>query len=46
MKRNFAGPPVMKNEIQKAIRKMKSGKATGPEYIIGTLKSTQRNPMT
>ncbi|GFR90337.1 LINE-1 retrotransposable element ORF2 protein [Elysia marginata] len=30
MKRNFAGPPIMKDEVRAAIRKMKAGKATGP----------------
>ena len=33
MKQNFAGPPTMKNEIVAAMRKMKSGKATGPDSI-------------
>ena len=28
MKRNFAGPPIMKDEILAAMRKMKLGKAT------------------
>ncbi|GFS27117.1 RNA-directed DNA polymerase from mobile element jockey-like [Elysia marginata] len=31
MKRNFAGPPIMKDEARAAIRKMKAGKATGPD---------------
>ncbi|GFR69145.1 RNA-directed DNA polymerase from mobile element jockey-like [Elysia marginata] len=31
MKRNFAGPPTLKDEVRAAIRKMKSGKATGPK---------------
>ena len=33
MKRNFAGPSIMKDEIQAAIRKMKLGRATGPDRI-------------
>ena len=33
MKGNFAGPPIMKDEIWAAIRKMKLGKATGPDSI-------------
>ncbi|GFR99386.1 hypothetical protein ElyMa_004527200 [Elysia marginata] len=33
MKRNFAGPPILKDEVRAAIRKMKSGKATGPDKI-------------
>ena len=33
MKPNFSGPPVMKDETQAAIRKMKLGKATGPGSI-------------
>ena len=33
MKRNFTGPPIMKDEIWAAIRKMKLGKATGPDSI-------------
>ena len=33
MKRNFAGPPIVKDEIRTAIGKMKSGKATGPDNI-------------
>ncbi|GFN97983.1 dolichyl-phosphate beta-glucosyltransferase [Plakobranchus ocellatus] len=32
-KKNFAGPPIMKDEIRAAIRKMKAGKATGPDKI-------------
>ena len=34
MKRNFAGPPIMKDEIQAAIRKMKSSKTTGPGSVL------------
>ncbi|GFR88239.1 hypothetical protein ElyMa_000765700 [Elysia marginata] len=33
MKRNFAGPPIMKDEVRAAIRKMKAGKATGPDGV-------------
>ena len=33
MKRNFAGPPIMKDEIWAAVRKMKLGKATGPDSV-------------
>ena len=33
MKHNFASPPIMKDEIWAAIRKMKLGKATGPDSI-------------
>ena len=35
MKHNFAGLPIMKDEIRAAIRKMKLklGKATGPDGI-------------
>ncbi|GFR85819.1 transposon TX1 uncharacterized 149 kDa protein [Elysia marginata] len=33
MKRNFAGPLILKDEVRAAIRKMKSGKATGPDKI-------------
>ncbi|GFS23132.1 LINE-1 retrotransposable element ORF2 protein [Elysia marginata] len=33
MKRNFAGPPILKDEVRAAIRKMKSGKATGADKI-------------
>ncbi|GFS10001.1 RNA-directed DNA polymerase from mobile element jockey-like [Elysia marginata] len=33
MKRNLAGPPILKDEVRAAIRKMKSGKATGPDKI-------------
>ncbi|GFS03903.1 RNA-directed DNA polymerase from mobile element jockey-like [Elysia marginata] len=33
MERNFAGPPILKVEVRAAIRKMKSGKATGPDKI-------------
>ena len=33
MKRIFAGPPIMKDEIQAAIRKMKLVKATRPDSI-------------
>ncbi|GFN96213.1 RNA-directed DNA polymerase from mobile element jockey-like [Plakobranchus ocellatus] len=42
MKNNFAGPPIMKEEVETAIKKMKHGKATGPDNIsvelIGPLK--------
>ncbi|GFR85386.1 RNA-directed DNA polymerase from mobile element jockey-like [Elysia marginata] len=33
MKRNFAGRPIMKDEVRAAIRKMKAGKATGPDGV-------------
>ena len=33
MKKNFAGPPIMKDEVREAIRKMKTGKATGPDGL-------------
>ncbi|GFO09043.1 RNA-directed DNA polymerase from mobile element jockey-like [Plakobranchus ocellatus] len=33
MKNNFAGPSIMKEEIETAIKKMKHGKATGPDNI-------------
>ncbi|GFS26516.1 LINE-1 retrotransposable element ORF2 protein [Elysia marginata] len=33
MKRNFAGLPIMKDEVRAAIRKMKAGKATGPDGV-------------
>ncbi|GFS11191.1 LINE-1 retrotransposable element ORF2 protein [Elysia marginata] len=33
MKNNFAGPVIMKDEVRAAIRKMKNGKATGPDSI-------------
>ncbi|GFS15385.1 hypothetical protein ElyMa_006769600 [Elysia marginata] len=33
MKRNFAGPPIMKDEVRAAIRKMKADKATGPDGV-------------
>ncbi|GFO24946.1 endonuclease-reverse transcriptase [Plakobranchus ocellatus] len=33
MKNNFAGPSIMKEEIETAIKKMKYGKATGPDNI-------------
>ena len=33
MKPNFAGPLIMKDEIRAAIRKMKLGKATGPDTV-------------
>ena len=31
MKHNFAGPPIMKDEIRVPIKKMKLGKATSPD---------------
>ena len=47
---NFAGSPIMKDEIRAAIRKMKLGNATGPDNIsvefLEALKDyeiTQRN---
>ena len=33
MKKNFAGPPIMKDEVREAMRKMKTGKATGPDGL-------------
>ncbi|GFO48682.1 upf0568 protein c14orf166 homolog [Plakobranchus ocellatus] len=33
MKNNFAGPPIMKEEVETAIKKMKHGKAAGPDNI-------------
>ncbi|GFO32443.1 hypothetical protein PoB_005894800 [Plakobranchus ocellatus] len=33
MKNNFAGPLIMKEEVETAIKKMKHGKATGPDNI-------------
>ena len=33
MKKNFAGPPIMKDELREAMRKMKTGKATGPDGL-------------
>ncbi|GFN90607.1 RNA-directed DNA polymerase from mobile element jockey-like [Plakobranchus ocellatus] len=32
MKNNFAGPPIMKEEVKAAIKKMKHGKATGLDH--------------
>ncbi|GFN88800.1 endonuclease-reverse transcriptase [Plakobranchus ocellatus] len=34
MKNNFAGPFIMKEEVETAIKKMKHGKATGPDNIL------------
>ncbi|GFN95209.1 transposon tx1 uncharacterized 149 kda protein [Plakobranchus ocellatus] len=33
MKNNFAGPPIMKEEVETAVKKMKHGKAIGPDNI-------------
>ncbi|GFO27892.1 endonuclease-reverse transcriptase [Plakobranchus ocellatus] len=33
MKNNFAGPPIMKEEVETPIKNMKHGKATGPGNI-------------
>ena len=33
LKRELDGPPILKEEVQAAIKKMKSGKATGPDNI-------------
>ena len=33
MKKNFAGPPIMKDEVREAMKKMKTGKATGPDGL-------------
>ena len=44
MKRNFADPPIIKGEIQAAIRKMKSLRQSKRprQYISGTFKSIRR----
>ena len=39
MKRNFAGPPIMKDEIRVAIRKTKFDKATGPIETLEALEA-------
>ena len=31
--KNFDGPPIMKDEVRKAVKLMKKGKAAGPEKI-------------
>ncbi|GFR78512.1 hypothetical protein ElyMa_000535800 [Elysia marginata] len=33
MKKNFAGPPTMEDEVRAAMKKMKAGKATGPDGV-------------
>ncbi|GFO09438.1 retrovirus-related pol polyprotein from type-1 retrotransposable element r2 [Plakobranchus ocellatus] len=33
MKNNFAGLPIMKEEVETAMKKMRHGKATGPDNI-------------
>ena len=33
MKRNLEGPSILKEEVKAAIKKMKNGKATGPDNI-------------
>ena len=33
LKKNFAGPPIIKDEVREAMRKMKTGKATGPDGL-------------
>jgi len=33
MNGNFAGPPILKDEVRAATKKMKNGKATGPDGI-------------
>ena len=33
MKKNFAGSPIMKDEVREAMRKIKTGKATGPDGL-------------
>ena len=33
IKKNTDGPPILKAEVEAAIRKMKRGKATGPDGI-------------
>ena len=30
---NFDGPPIMKDEVRKAVKLMKKGKAAGPDKI-------------
>ncbi|GFS20590.1 hypothetical protein ElyMa_006903200 [Elysia marginata] len=37
MKTNFAGPPIMNDEVRAAIRKMKAGKATGPDGVAAEM---------
>ena len=41
MKRNFAGPPTMKDEIREAMRKIKLGKAKGPDSLSVELLEAQ-----
>ena len=31
IKKNFDGPPIMKDEVRKAVKSMKKGKAAGPD---------------
>ena len=31
--KNFDGPPIMKDEVRKAVKSMKKGKAVGPDKI-------------
>ena len=31
--KNFDGPPIMKDEVRKAVKSMKKGKAAGPDKI-------------
>ena len=33
IKKNFDGPPIMKDEVRKAVKSMKKGKAAGPDKI-------------
>ena len=44
-KRNFVGSPIMKGVIRAAIRKLNSGKATGPDGISEELPEAQLKTM-
>ena len=46
MKGNFAGPPIMKDKIWAAIRKMKLSKATGPHSISVELEDHEIDKIT
>ena len=45
MKRNIAGPLILKDEMREAIRKMKSGKATNPNSISLELSEALEDPV-